>query len=126
MKRNKRLPIPQKEFGFTTETFNLIQEWTLGERVARELEKAKHEHRQAEAAQFQFPSHDSEEMFVQAQLFRFHTPQPSNGRGFLLQIPDPLGMRSDNRFVEFHPKVTILVSTDIGTPRHSRRILTKW
>ncbi len=39
MKRRKRLPPPQKEFGFTADTFNLFQEYTNdGERIARERE----------------------------------------------------------------------------------------
>jgi hypothetical protein len=40
MKRNKRrLHIPQHEFGFTPQAFNLFQEMTLdGERIARERE----------------------------------------------------------------------------------------
>jgi hypothetical protein len=42
MKRNKRrLPIPQHEFGFTPQTFNLFTETTLdGERIARERDEA--------------------------------------------------------------------------------------
>ena len=38
MKRTKhRLPLPQHEFGFTPETFNLFAEVSLdGERIARE------------------------------------------------------------------------------------------
>ncbi len=42
MKRDKPMPVPQKEFGFTVETFNLFQESTLdGERITREQEQAK-------------------------------------------------------------------------------------
>ena len=41
MKRNRRrLPVPQHEFGFAPDTFNLIQETGLdGERIAREREE---------------------------------------------------------------------------------------
>ena len=39
MKRAKRLPIPQKEFGFTPNTFNLFAEITSdGERLSRRHE----------------------------------------------------------------------------------------
>ncbi len=42
MKRNRRpLPIPQHEFGFAPDTFNLIQESGIdGERIARERDEA--------------------------------------------------------------------------------------
>jgi hypothetical protein len=44
MKRRKRPPIPQNEFGFTPNTFNLFQDCTSdGERVAREREQAEKE-----------------------------------------------------------------------------------
>jgi len=50
MKRNKRrLPVPQWEFGFTPETFNLIQESGIdGERMARERAEANRVRRNAE------------------------------------------------------------------------------
>ena len=53
MKRTRRrLHIPQHEFGFTADTFNLFQETTLdGERVARELDEAEEDRRRARAAQ---------------------------------------------------------------------------
>ena len=53
MKRNKRrLHIPQHEFGFTPQAFNLFQEMTLdGERIAHEREEAARARRAAEAAQ---------------------------------------------------------------------------
>ena len=53
MKRNKRrLPIPQHEFGFTLDTFNLFLESALdGERIAREQAEAERRRRAAEAAQ---------------------------------------------------------------------------
>ena len=52
MKRRKPLPIPQHEFGFTRETFRLIQDTTTdGERLARELAEAETARRMAEAAQ---------------------------------------------------------------------------
>jgi hypothetical protein len=56
MKRTKhRLPIPQQEFGFTPDTFNLIQESALdGERIAREREQAHDDRNQAEAGQAAF------------------------------------------------------------------------
>ena len=38
MKRAKPLPTPQKEFGFTRDTFNLFQECTTdGERTSHEI-----------------------------------------------------------------------------------------
>ncbi len=53
MKRSKRrLPVPQYEFGFTADTFNLIQESTLdGERLAREHAEVDRARHLAEAAQ---------------------------------------------------------------------------
>lgn len=53
MKRNRRrLPIPQHEFGFTPDTFNLIQESGIdGERLARERTEADHARCIAEAEQ---------------------------------------------------------------------------
>jgi hypothetical protein len=53
MKRSKhRLHIPQHEFGFTPETFNLILDSGLdGERLARERDEADRARRAAEAAQ---------------------------------------------------------------------------
>ena len=51
MRRSKRLPIPQKEFGFTPDTFNLFQEWTDdGERLAEEREQDKEACQRAEGA----------------------------------------------------------------------------
>ena len=43
MKRNKRrLPLPQHEFGFTPDTFNLFAEVSLdGERITREQAEAE-------------------------------------------------------------------------------------
>lgn len=53
MKRNKRrLPVPQHEFGFSRDAFNLMAETTLdGERITRERGEADHARRMAEAAQ---------------------------------------------------------------------------
>jgi hypothetical protein len=52
MKRSKRLPVPQKEFGFTPDTFNLFQECTNdGEHLAREREQAERERQLVEMAQ---------------------------------------------------------------------------
>ena len=52
MKRSKPLPIPQKEFGFTRDTFNLIQDWTNdGERIERERAEAEQARQLATAAQ---------------------------------------------------------------------------
>ena len=52
MKRSKRLPIPQGEFGFTTETFNLFRECTGdGERIARDREQAEKAREHADADQ---------------------------------------------------------------------------
>jgi hypothetical protein len=56
MKRNtRRLPIPQNEFGFTADTFNLIIESTVDcERIARERTGHDEARRIAEAAQTGF------------------------------------------------------------------------
>ena len=56
MKRNRRrLPVPQHEFGFTPDTFNLIAETGLdGERITRERGEADHARQLAEAAQTAF------------------------------------------------------------------------
>ena len=56
MKRNKRrLPLPQHEFGFTPDTFNLFAEVSLdGERITREQAEAAERRREAEAGQTAF------------------------------------------------------------------------
>ena len=56
MKRNRRrLPVPQHEFGFTPNTFNLIAETGLdGERITRERGEADHARHLAEEAQAAF------------------------------------------------------------------------
>lgn len=53
MKRSKRrLPVPQHEFGFTPDTFNLFAESAVdGERITREQTEADQKRRVAEAAQ---------------------------------------------------------------------------
>jgi hypothetical protein len=53
MKRNtRRLPIPQHEFGFAPDAFNLIQETGFdGERIAREREEAERARHMADKAQ---------------------------------------------------------------------------
>jgi hypothetical protein len=53
MKRRKqRLPVPQHEFGFAPDAFNLAIETGLdGERIAHERAGADHARRLAEAAQ---------------------------------------------------------------------------
>jgi len=53
MKRNRRrLPVPQHEFGFTPDTFNLMVETGLdGERITRERGEADQARQLAEAAQ---------------------------------------------------------------------------
>ena len=52
MKRRKPLPIPQNEFGFTPNTFNLFQDCTSdGERIAREREQVEKEREFADVAQ---------------------------------------------------------------------------
>jgi hypothetical protein len=52
MRRGKPLPIPQKEFGFTPETFNLIEEYIGdGERMSREQEEAERARQRAKQAQ---------------------------------------------------------------------------
>jgi hypothetical protein len=48
----RRLPVPQWEFGFASDTFNLFQETTRdGERIARERDEAERNRQLAEAAQ---------------------------------------------------------------------------
>ena len=56
MKRTKRrLPLPQHEFGFTPDTFNLFTEVSLdGERIARERTEAEQLRLAADAAQTAF------------------------------------------------------------------------
>jgi len=59
MRRNKhRLPVPQHEFGFVPDAFNLFTEETLdGDRIAREQAEAERARRAAEEAQAAlFPS----------------------------------------------------------------------
>ena len=53
MKRNKRrLPVPQHEFGFTPDTFNLFVQSTLdGDRIAAERTQADQAKRAADATQ---------------------------------------------------------------------------
>ena len=53
MKRNRhRLPVPQFEFGFAPDAFNLFAETTLdGERITRESAEADRARSLAEAAQ---------------------------------------------------------------------------
>jgi len=53
MKRNRRrLPIPQREFGFVPDTFTLMQESGLdGDRLARERDEAERARSLAESAQ---------------------------------------------------------------------------
>jgi hypothetical protein len=53
MKRSrKRLPIPQHEFGFLPDVFNLIQETAAdGARLARERDEAERARRIAQKAQ---------------------------------------------------------------------------
>jgi hypothetical protein len=60
MKRSKRrLPIPQHEFGFTPDTFNLMIETGIdGERVSREREEAERARRITEQAQTALPMPD--------------------------------------------------------------------
>jgi hypothetical protein len=54
--KKHRLPIPQHEFGFTPQTFNLIQDTTIdGERISRERAVNENARRQAEAAQREIP-----------------------------------------------------------------------
>ena len=65
MKRNRRrLPVPQHEFGFTPDTFNLMVETGVdGDRIARERDEANRARRRAEAAQvvlFSTQSNDPE------------------------------------------------------------------
>ena len=56
MKRSKRrLPIPQHEFGFSPNSFNLFVESALdGERITREQTEAQQARRAAESAQTAF------------------------------------------------------------------------
>lgn len=56
MKRARRLPIPQHEFGFTAATFRLCAESGVdGERIARERAEAQQARHLAESAQAAFP-----------------------------------------------------------------------
>ncbi len=57
MKRSRRrLHIPQHEFAFTPQAFNLFQETTLdGERIARERDEADLARRMADNAQAALP-----------------------------------------------------------------------
>ena len=51
-RRNRRLPIPQHEFGFVPDTFTLMQETGLdGDRLARERDEAERARALAEKAQ---------------------------------------------------------------------------
>ena len=62
MKRSKRrLPVPQHEFGFAPQAFNLFTDTTLdGDRIARERAEADRARRAAESAQARlFASHNS-------------------------------------------------------------------
>jgi hypothetical protein len=50
--RRRRLPIPQHEFGFAPQSFNLFPETTLdGDRLARERAESDRARRAAAAAQ---------------------------------------------------------------------------
>ncbi|MEQ2006788.1 MAG: hypothetical protein ABMA26_08315 [Limisphaerales bacterium] len=52
MKHTKALPVPQKEFGFAKDVFNLFHDWTSdGERIERERAEAEHTRQRAVAAQ---------------------------------------------------------------------------
>ncbi len=52
MKHPKALPVPQKEFGFAKDVFNLFHEWTSdGERIQREQAEAEAARQRTEAAQ---------------------------------------------------------------------------
>jgi hypothetical protein len=52
MKRGKPLPIPQREFGFTSDVFNLFQECTAdGERIVSEHEQTEKARKTADKAQ---------------------------------------------------------------------------
>jgi hypothetical protein len=54
--RKRRLPIPQHEFGFSPQVFNLIQDTGLdGERITRERAEVEKARRRAEAAQTEIP-----------------------------------------------------------------------
>ena len=50
--KKRRLPIPQHEFGFTPQVFNLIQDTTVdGWRISHERTEVEKARRRAEAAQ---------------------------------------------------------------------------
>jgi hypothetical protein len=62
MKRNRRrLPVPQHEFGFAPQAFNLFAETMLdGDRITRERAEADRARRAVESAQARlFASHKS-------------------------------------------------------------------
>src|ERR1051325_3367693 len=51
-RKRRRLPVPQHEFGFAPDAFNLIVETTIdGERIARERAETEQPRRLAESAQ---------------------------------------------------------------------------
>ena len=51
-RKRRRLPVPQREFGFTPDAFNLIQENGVdGERITRERAESERARSIAEAAQ---------------------------------------------------------------------------
>jgi hypothetical protein len=50
--RRKRMPIPQREFGFSADAFNLIRETGIdGERIMREHREAEQNRELANSAQ---------------------------------------------------------------------------
>ena len=52
MKHTKALPVPQKEFGFAKDVFNLFHDWTSdGKRLQREQAEAEASRQRAFAAQ---------------------------------------------------------------------------
>ena len=64
MRRQRRLAIPQHEFGFTPDTFNLFLDTaTDGERIARERAQVEQARQLADSAQaplFSLNSHNSQ------------------------------------------------------------------
>jgi len=80
VKNRRRLPIPQYEFSFVAETFNLFQDFTTdGERIAREQAEAEQARLVAEKAQVALPqSKTNEQSPIRKSNLRL-LPRPSRG-----------------------------------------------
>ena len=84
--RKRRLPIPQHEFPFSPQVFNLIQDTGLdGERISRERAEVEKARRRAEAAQTEIP------MFARLKSMTTTTAKPigAQWRGIFFDGPQP-------------------------------------